>query len=249
MEILTVSDRECLRVYSPKIKERFHNVDLAIGCGDLSYFYLEYIISSLDVPLYFVRGNHAKAVEYSCCGSRQAPWGAVNLHKKVVREKKTGLILAGIQGSLRYNNGDYQYTPSQMWAMVLQLVPSLIWNKIRYGRYLDILVTHAPPWGIHDQEDPAHRGVKAFNWLIKTFQPAYHLHGHIHVYSPTTVTETKLGKTLVMNSYGYRKLDFREQEESQKTYGTSPINKSLLQIRKPSKKEEHLAALVEIDHP
>lgn len=249
MEILTVSDRESLRVYSSKIKGRFRNVDLAIGCGDLSYFYLEYIISSLDVPLYFVRGNHAKAVEYGCYGSRQAPWGAVNLHKKVVREKKTGLILAGIQGSLRYNDGDYQYTQSQMWSMVFQLVPSLLWSKIRYGRYLDILITHAPPWGIHDQADPAHRGVKAFNWLIKTFQPAYHLHGHIHVYSPNTVTETKLGRTLVMNSYGYRKLIFREQEESQTSFGTIPKNESLLQIRKQRKTEENLATLVEVDHP
>jgi Icc-related predicted phosphoesterase len=215
MEILTVSDRECFRVYSNKIKDRFKNVDLAIGCGDLSYFYLEYIISSLDIPLYFVRGNHAKAVEYSYCGSRHEPWGAVNLHKKVVREKKTGLILAGIQGSLRYNNGDYQYTQSQMWAMVLHLVPSLLWHKIRYGRFLDIFVTHAPPWGIHDQKDPAHQGVKAFNWLIKTFKPSYHLHGHVHVYSPKTVTETQLGDTLIMNSYGFRKLSLLDQKELQ----------------------------------
>jgi len=215
MKLLTVSDKECVRVYSSRIKQRFNDVDLAIGCGDLSYYYLEYIISSLDVPLYFVRGNHAKAVEYGCYGSRQAPWGAVNLHKKVIRNKKTDLILSGIQGSLRYNDGDYQYSQAEMWVMVMQLVPSLIWNKIRYGRFLDIFVTHAPPWGIHDCQDPAHRGVKAFNWLIKTFQPAYHLHGHIHVYSPQTVTKTKLGKTLVMNTYGYRKLVIPGQKETQ----------------------------------
>ncbi len=215
MKLLTVSDRECVRVYSTKIKESFHDIDLVIGCGDLSYFYLEYIISSLDVPLYFVRGNHAKDIEYGCQGSRQSPWGAINIHKKVIREKNTGLILAGIQGSLRYNYGNYQYTQKQMWAMVLQLVPSLMWNKLHYGRYLDIFVTHAPPWGIHDCQDPAHQGVKAFTWLIKTFQPSYHLHGHIHVYSPSTITETKLGKTLVMNSFGYRKLVIREQNEIQ----------------------------------
>lgn len=216
MKLLTVSDKECLRVYSSKIKERFHDVDIAIGCGDLSYYYLEYIISSLDVPLYFVRGNHAKAVEYGCYGSREAPWGAVNIHKKTVRDKKTGLTLSGIQGSLRYNDGNYQYTQAQMWVMVLQLIPALIYNKIRYGRYLDIFVTHAPPWGIHDCQDPAHQGIKAFRWFIKTFQPAYHLHGHIHVYSPQTITKTKLGNTLVMNTYGYRKLVFGEENDLQR---------------------------------
>lgn len=213
MKLLTVSDKECIRVYSSQIKERFHDVDLAISCGDLSYYYLEYIISSLDVPLYFVRGNHAKAVEYGNDGSRDAPWGAVNIHKKTVKDKKTGLILSGIQGSLRYNDGDYQYTQAQMWVKVLQLIPALIYNKIRYGRYLDIFVTHAPPWGIHDCQDPAHQGVKAFRWFIKTFQPAYHLHGHIHIYSPQTITKTKLGNTLVMNTYGYRKLVFGEEND------------------------------------
>jgi Icc-related predicted phosphoesterase len=215
MEILTVSDRECLRVYSPKIKERFKNVDLAVGCGDLSYYYLEFIISSLDVPLYYVRGNHARKIEYGCYGSREEPWGAIDLHKRVIQDKKTGLIFAGIQGSLRYNQGKYQYTQAQMWAMVLQLVPTLIWNKIRFGRFLDIFVTHAPPWGIHDREDLPHRGIKAFNWLIKTFAPAYHLHGHIHVYSPNTVTETLLGKTLILNSYGFRKIILLDQKELQ----------------------------------
>jgi len=215
MEILTVSDRECFRVYSNKIKDRFKNVDLAIGCGDLSYFYLEYIISSLDIPLYYIHGNHAKEIEYGCDGYRKSPWGAIDLHKKVIHDKKTNLILSGIQGSLRYNSGDYQYSQAEMWAMVMQLVPALLWHKIRYGRFLDIFVTHAPPWGIHDQKDPAHQGVKAFNWLIKTFKPSYHLHGHVHVYSPKTVTETQLGDTLIMNSYGFRKLSLLDQKELQ----------------------------------
>ncbi len=246
MKLLTVSDKECVRVYSPCIKERFKDVDLAIGCGDLSYYYLEYIISSLDVPLYFVRGNHAKPVEYGCYGSRQSPWGAVNLHKKVIRDKKTGLILSGIQGSLRYNDGDYQYTQAEMWAMVMQLVPSLVWNKIRYGRYLDIFVTHAPPWGIHDRNDPAHHGVKAFNWLIKTFKPDYHLHGHVHVYSPQTVTKTKLGKTLVMNTYGYRKLVIPGQKETQPAKDS--INPSKIgTIKSLNQQNEKLSGLVSKD--
>jgi Icc-related predicted phosphoesterase len=53
--------------------------------------------------------------------------------------------------------------------------------------------------------------------LIKTFQPTYHIHGHIHVYSPFTKTETKVGKTLVMNTYGYRKLTFPDNSQFQTT--------------------------------
>lgn len=217
MKILTVSDKELGLIYSPKIKKRFADVDLAISCGDLSYYYLEYIISSLDIPLYFVRGNHAKEVEYGCAGPRYAPWGAIDLHKKVVRDRKTGLLLAGIEGSLIYSGGNYQYSQSEMWAMVLQLVPALLWNRVHYGRYLDLFITHASPWGIHDQDDMAHRGVKAFNWLIETFQPRYHFHGHIHVYNPWTVTETLLGKTQIINTYGYREITLDESPAPQRT--------------------------------
>jgi len=215
MKLLTVSDKEMPLIYSPRIKERFGDVDLAISCGDLSYYYLEYIISSLDIPLYYVRGNHAKDVEYGCAGPRKAPWGAIDLHQRVVRDPQTGLLLAGIEGSLRYNHGDYQYTQTQMWRMVLGLVPALLWNKLHYGRFLDVFITHAPPWGIHDQEDRAHQGIKAFKWLIRTFQPAYHLHGHIHIYTPGIVTETKLGNTHILNTYGYRKLSMADQKKLQ----------------------------------
>ncbi len=211
MNLLTVSDKECSLIYCPQIKKYFSDIDLAVSCGDLSYYYLEYIVSSLNVPLYYVRGNHAKKIEYGCAGPREKPWGAINLHKKVIRDTHSGLIFAGIEGSLRYNFGNYQYTQSQMWSLVMTLVPSLILNKIRYGRYLDFFVTHAPPWGIHDQKDLAHQGIKAFNWLIKSFQPTYHLHGHVHVYRPDQTVETRLGNTIILNTYGYRKLALERQ--------------------------------------
>ncbi len=209
MNLLIVSDKESPLIYSPQIKQRFSDVDLVIGCGDLSYFYLEYIISSLDIPLYFVRGNHARLIEYSPAGERQAPWGAIDLHKNSTRDPASGLLLAGIEGSLRYRPGDFQYSQTQMWAMVLQITPALLWNKLRYGRFLDVFVSHAPPWGIHDQQDPAHQGIKAFKWLVETFQPTYHFHGHVHVYRPDIVTETLVGKTHVVNSYGFREFVYK----------------------------------------
>ncbi len=206
MNLLIVSDKDCPFVYSSNIKNRFDDIDLAISCGDLSYFYLEYIISTLDIPLYYVRGNHDKKIEYGHGGTRSSPWGAIDLHKKVIREKKSGLLIAGIEGSLRYNRGDYQYSQSEMWMFVTQLIPKLLLNKAQFGRYLDIFVTHAPAWGIHDKIDRPHQGIKAFLWLVNNFQPTYHLHGHVHVYKPNTITETTVGKTTICNTFGHRKL-------------------------------------------
>lgn len=208
MKLLALSDRESPLIYSPHIKHRFNDIDMAIGCGDLSYFYLEYIISSLDIPLYFVRGNHAVDVEYGIAGKRTEPWGAINLHKKVIRDKQSGLLIAGIEGSMKYNKGDHQYSQQKMWRMVLSLVPRLVLNRILYGRYLDIFVTHAPAQGIHDQKDLAHQGINAFKWFDKLFQPIYHLHGHTHIYHPGATRKTLLGKTQIINTFGYQIIRF-----------------------------------------
>jgi Icc-related predicted phosphoesterase len=201
-KVLSLSDMLVSFVYSPQVRCRFGDIDLLIGCGDLAYYYLEYVLDALDVPCFFVRGNHDKVVEYSLEGQRTAPAGAVDLHGKVIYHR--GLLLAGVEGSLRYRPGPFQYAHSEMWGHVFRLVPGLIGNKLRYGRYLDVFVSHSPPQGIHDMPDLPHQGIKAFRWLLKVFIPAYHFHGHVHIYRPDTVSRSYYGDTVVINSYGYR---------------------------------------------
>lgn len=201
MKVLSLSDVILDIIYSPNIAARFADIDLVIGCGDLPYYYLEYVVNALNVPLFFVRGNHANIVEYSETGPRSAPLGGVDLHRRVVYQE--GLLLAGVEGCLRYRRGPFQYTQSEMWGHVLGLVPMLLFNRLIHGRYLDVFVTHAPPWGIHDQSDLPHQGITAFRWLLKVFKPTYHFHGHIHIYRPDTDKETLFKQTRVINSFGY----------------------------------------------
>jgi Icc-related predicted phosphoesterase len=201
VKILSVSDVEVGFIYSPLILERLKDIDLIISCGDLSYFYLEYIESMLNRPLYYVHGNHGHEVEYGVAGERRAPWGGTNLNRQVANQ--AGLLLAGVEGSLMYNHGPFQYTQGDMWASVLSLAPALLLNRIRYGRFLDVFVSHAPPWGIHDLDDLPHQGIKAFRWLIDVFKPSVFLHGHVHIYRNDTITTTRMGSTLVINTYGF----------------------------------------------
>ncbi len=207
MRLLTLSDTQVSFIYSPQVRRRFEGVNLVLGCGDLPYYYLEYVLNALDVPLYFVRGNHDAVVEYSTAGQRTAPHGAIDLHRRTARYQ--GLLLAGVEGSLRYRPGPFQYTQGEMWLHVLHLVPRLIYNRARHGRYLDVFITHAPAAGIHDGTDLTHRGINAFRWFINVFQPAYYIHGHIHIYRPDTVTETQVGQTRVINTYGYRECELK----------------------------------------
>jgi len=206
LNILSVSDIVLPQIYSPKITELFSETDLVISCGDLNHYYLEYIISMLDKPLYYVNGNHTPAQEYGTGEPRLKPWGAINIHKQVIYNKEKNLILAGLEGCLRYNKGRHQYSQIEMWFLVFGLIPKLLLNKIFHGRYLDIFVTHAPSWKINDDTDRAHQGIKAFRWLIKIFKPKYHIHGHIHQYKSGLRKPFIFNSTQVINAYGYQRL-------------------------------------------
>lgn len=222
MKLLSLSDVEISHIYSPHVRERFSDSDLVISCGDLSYSYLEYIISMLDKPLYYVRGNHASRIEFAEAGIKRAPEGGIDLHRKTV--EYNGLLLAGIEGCGQYNYGPYQYSQNEMWLWVFSLIPGLLANYLRFGRYLDVFVTHAPPAGIHDMKDLPHRGIKAFNWLDRVFKPRYHYHGHIHVYRNDTQTTTRYFNTTVINTYGYKESIITipsRQENKEKDYEKS----------------------------
>jgi uncharacterized protein len=201
MKILSVSDVEENMVYSPQIANRFHGVDLIIGCGDLQNHYLDYIVSMLNVPLYYVHGNH---VHLTDLGETHDPGGGCNLHNRTIRDPQTGLILAGLEGCVQYNYGPHQYTQNAMWIMAWTLGLRLNYNRMRYGRYLDILVTHAPPWKIHDAADLPHHGFIPYLWLMRVYRPKLLLHGHIHLYRQDAVYETRYESTRVINTFPYR---------------------------------------------
>ncbi|MGC9333079.1 MAG: metallophosphoesterase [Anaerolineae bacterium] len=211
MKILTISDKVEQLIYSPAIKRLFGDVDLVLGCGDLPLYYLEFVVTMLGGPLFYVIGNHGNAVrkQYAPREEWQYPGGCENIDGRVVRYRK--LLVAGLEGSMRYNESPYfQYTEREMAAKVWGLAPSLMLNRLLYGRYLDILITHAPPLGIHDRDDLCHRGFRAFRTFMDRFQPSYLIHGHVHVYNPAETIETTYNRTRVINTYGYRSMEIDE---------------------------------------
>lgn len=204
MKILAVSDVVVDWIYSPKMRLVLSETDLAIGCGDLPAYYLEFIVSALDIPVFYVHGNHSLPREGENLRGEITD-GQIDLHCRMERFK--GYTFAGVEGSLRYKEGIYQYSQTLMWLNVFRLIPYLIMNRINTGLYLNVFVSHAPPWGIHDQPDYAHQGIEAFRWLLTHFHPDYHLHGHVHIYRPDAERETIFGKTKVINAFGYRTLE------------------------------------------
>jgi Icc-related predicted phosphoesterase len=207
MKILAVSDRVLDKLYSGQARHMFSDVELLIGCGDLPFYYLDFLTSALDAPLVYVRGNHDEGPQYAADGKiwREVR-GGVDIHGKVVARR--GLILAGLQGSMRYKaHADYMYSESEMRVAVAQMVPRLLWNRQRFGRALDILVTHSPPYGIHDRPDLPHTGFKVFLSFLRLFKPRYHLHGHVHVYRQDEIVNSTFEETNIINVYPYKVLE------------------------------------------
>lgn len=208
MKILAVTDETVERIYTLAASGHFADVKLILSCGDLPYPYLEYLVTMLNVPLCYVPGNHDPAYNPRILASRAE--GCENLDGRVARV--CGLTIAGLGGSPRYHpNGVNQYTQSEMTLRAWSLAASLWWNHLRHGRDLDLLITHSPPLGIHDEDTQAHRGLRAINWLIRWAKPRYHLHGHVHFHRHNlTPSITISGVTQIINVYPYKVIEIQK---------------------------------------
>jgi Icc-related predicted phosphoesterase len=232
LKILCISDHIDPQVYSPNIKERFSDIDFILSAGDLPLDYLDYIVSTLNKPMYFIFGNHhTEELKYykktwsgpahfssfsfqssskNFFGNEYFGCGAIYTGSKIKKEKN--IIIAGLGGSMRYNNGSNQFTEFQMFLEIIKLFPGLFWNRIFHGKFLDILLTHAPPKGIHDKEDKCHLGFKNFLWFMKVFKPKFLVHGHIHLYDLSDTRCTKWEKTTVINAYSHFVFNFGDND-------------------------------------
>jgi len=185
-----------------------------LGCGDLPFDYLEYLVSTLDVPLLYVPGNHdiSLAPPDTTWTPLQAnapegpgPAGCVNIDGRIATAG--GLRVAGLGGSLRYRAGANQYTQGQMTIRTLKLELRLrLRARARSGRRLDVLVTHAPPFGLADASDAAHIGFVGFLRLIRNTGPALVVHGHVHPFG-RVLAERKVGSTRVVDVVPFRLID------------------------------------------
>jgi Icc-related predicted phosphoesterase len=192
--------------------------ELIVACGDLPFDYLAYLMNSLDVPLVFVPGNHDPELagyRSSRAGltlragmPARAPWpaGAVNADRRIV--DAAGLRLAGLGGCRRYGSGPNQYTDRQLAGRARSVRRQARWQRLRGGRPVDVLLTHAPPLGVGDGADPPHRGFSALHGLVARLQPAMLLHGHV-LRHDAAAPDRQLGRTAVRNVAGRRLLDIQ----------------------------------------
>lgn len=189
MKILFIADEESKLYWDFFKKEYFEDIDLIVSCGDLKPSYLSFLSTMLPIPVLYVHGNHDDKYD------RNPPEGCICIEDRVFEYK--GVRFLGLGGSNRYKPGVNQYTEKQM----AKRIKKLRWKLFR-SKGFDVLVTHSPAKGFHDDVDECHKGFDAFYGLIDKYKPKYFVHGHVHLnYGRQFVREDIIGETKVINAF------------------------------------------------
>ena len=189
MKLLLISDQESAALWDYYQPGRLNGIDLIISCGDLKPEYLRFLVTMGRAPVLYVHGNHDGSYE------ENPPEGCDCIEDDLVTVN--GLRILGLGGSCLYNGGPYQYTERQMAWRIFRL-----WWKIKRAGGVDIVVTHAPPRGYGDGDDPAHRGFECLLRLIDQYRPRYFVHGHVHLNYNRNPRIFHRGETTISNAYG-----------------------------------------------
>lgn len=218
MRILALADAQHPALYTHFERSRWPGVQLVLGCGDLPADYLDFVATSLGVPLVYVRGNHDERLHED--GHSLGD----NADGKIINFG--GLRILGFEGSAWYGGKGIEYGERQTAWRVRRTFLTLWLNG-----GVDIVISHAPP-RLRPEEAPAaelaeavldasspdryqyitpeagptdvaHRGFAAYRSLIRRFRPRLWLHGHTHLNYSRAARVRRLGSTLVVNAYQY----------------------------------------------
>jgi len=175
---LCIADRPPRKSILTRVKE--HPIDLIITLGDLEYLQIVELGQITDIPKIGVYGNH-------CTPGYMEDLGIFNLHLQIF--EFNGIRFGGFEGSPRYKNDPYAKMYSEVEATALmEQLPKV-----------NIFVSHSPPRGINDEDDPAHIGFQALRTYIEQKQPRYFLHGHTYPEPDTLITKHLATEIIYIN--------------------------------------------------
>ncbi|MFA5134518.1 MAG: metallophosphoesterase family protein [Patescibacteria group bacterium] len=178
MKLFVIADRPPRRPIRAILSE--NQVDAICTLGDLTLQDIRQLEDVAGIPKVGVYGNHDS-------GTYMSSLGIENLHLATATVK--GIVFGGFQGSVRYKPGEHiMYTQEQAMELLVGFP------------HVDVMLTHAPPYGIHDEpDDPVHQGFRALNDYIAVQHPRYLLHGH--TYAPEHDRTATVGSTKVIFVY------------------------------------------------
>ncbi|MBV9831497.1 MAG: metallophosphoesterase [Marmoricola sp.] len=204
VRVLVVSDEIAPELTADRVRDLCP--ELVLSAGDLPWDHVEWVGDAAGAPVVYVPGNHDPETRSRAdLGLRWGdddpvgPRGAIPADRAVVEVR--GLRIAGLGGCVRYRNGPHQYSQREYARASRRLV-----RAARRGGPVDVLLTHAPPLGLGDGDDPAHVGIEALSRVIEQLRPTWHLHGHVHPYGQVQ-PDRVLGRTTIRNVVPWALID------------------------------------------
>lgn len=182
MRLLALADQEPYVPLAVLLTD--HRPDVVVTLGDLEPDALD-VLCRFDVPVLGVYGNHDDGRYLEAANLTDLHLAAATIG---------GVRFAGFEGAPRYRHGAaLQFTQEEASALARRLPEA------------DVLLTHTPPRGVHDEpDDRAHEGFDALLEYVERVQPRLHLHGHTP--SPPR-PDTRVGVTTVVHVVGHRVVD------------------------------------------
>ena len=234
MKILLISDTEERSLWdnwTDATAKKLADVGLVLSAGDLDPNYLEFLVTMLNVPLVYVRGNHDGRYD------EEAPEGCEDADGRVIEvvcgdgRSRQKIRILGLGGSMRYNDHlPDMYTEDEMRRRVRKAEADIRKHRLTAGalrslkavmhggkekdiagssRPFDILLTHAPARGYGDMEDLPHMGFECFNDLLNKYSPQLHCYGHVHKeYGACERQLQHPSGTLLINCSGHQIIDY-----------------------------------------
>ncbi|HBA63387.1 MAG TPA: metallophosphoesterase [Lachnospiraceae bacterium] len=203
MKILAIADEESRYLWDFFDKSKLEGIDLILSAGDLDPRYLSFLATFTHAPVLYVHGNHD--TKYDTI----PPDGCICIDDDIYVYK--GIRIMGLGGSMRYSQGNYQYTDKEMAARFYKL-----WWKMKRKGGIDILLTHSPAYQLNDGRDLPHQGFRIFNRIMKKYRPRFFLHGHVHkTYGRHHKRYDKYENTHVLNVYERCVFDYEDEQIEQ----------------------------------
>lgn len=188
MKILAISDIESKHLIDFFDATKYKDIDLILSAGDLNSSYLSYVVTMINKPLLYVHGNHDIKLLNSPAE------GCDCIDDDIVEFK--GFRIAGLGGCMTYSGKALQYTESEMAWRIKK-------NVFKYRKGIDILLTHAPAFGLGDGKDQAHTGYQSFISLMDKYAPKLMIHGHMHLNYGICGREHQYKSTRIINAFDH----------------------------------------------
>lgn len=151
MKILLVADyemRELWDNWDAVGRKRTEGVELILSAGDIKPYYLEFLVTMLNVPCLYVRGNHDGYYDVKppsgcididgmicelrvpCSSGQTAGSGDASGLPDAADSGYRTIRIAGLGGSMRYHEGPDMYTEREMTRRVRSLKRSLRLGRV-----------------------------------------------------------------------------------------------------------------------